>query len=138
MAREDYDEIKGKFYKLEDSEICNAEKRMDVKIPKDLVTFYKEIGYGFIENPYKDINRIMDPDSCADLRLREDIYEYDPALEAYESFEEKAFIFFEMDEGLYISIGFNDGKIYIGDKKIAENLLEFLTNMSNPDYHIEL
>ena len=129
---------KGKFYKLEDSEICNAEKRMDVKIPKDLVTFYKEIGYGFIENPYKDINRIMDPDSCADLRLREDIYEYDPALEAYESFEEKAFIFFEMDEGLYISIGFNDGKIYIGDKKIAENLLEFLTNMSNPGYHIEL
>ena len=123
-----------KAYKVEQIEITEAEKRMGITIPCDLKKFYQEIGYGFVKNEVGAINRLIDPLGCADIRMREDIYEYDPDLEMYETYEENSLIFFEVNEGVYMSIGLSDGKIYFADKVIAESLLEFLQKIVDPDY----
>lgn len=131
-----YSEIEAFFkaYKVEESEIVEAEKRMGVSFPEDLRKFYKEVGYGFVLNEIRAINRLIDPLGCADIRLREDIYEYDPDLEIYESIEEESLIFFEINEGVYASIGLQDGKIYMIDEVVAESLLDFLKNIAKPEY----
>lgn len=123
-----------KTYKVEQNEIIEAEKRMGITIPCDLRKFYQEVGYGFVKNEMGAINRLIDPLGCADIRMREDIYEYDPDLEMYETYEENSLIFFEVNEGVYMSIGLSDGRIYFADKVIAESLLEFLQKIANPDY----
>ena len=56
--------------------------------------------------------------------MREDAYECDPDLELYESFELDSLIFFEINEGVYASIGLQDGKIYMTDEVIAESYME--------------
>ena len=53
-------------------------------------------------------------------------YECDPDLEMYEEDEEDALIFFESGDGIYMSIGFDDGKIYYDGEVIADTLEEFL------------
>jgi antitoxin YxxD len=123
-----------KLYELSEKEILDAEKRMGIRFPKDLSNFYKELGYGFVINTKHAINRLIDPESCADIRLHEDIYEFDTDLEMYKIYEEKAIIFFEVNEGVYISIGINDGKIYFGNEVIADSLIEFLEKIVDPDY----
>ncbi|CEY48710.1 Uncharacterised protein [Streptococcus pneumoniae] len=51
------------------------------------------------------INRIMDPDTIADITLREGIYEFDPDLEGiYE--EEDKLVFYEVNEGVYLTLDF--------------------------------
>ena len=87
-----------------------------------------------MKNEVGAINRLIDPLGCSDIRMREDIYEYDPDLEMYETYEENSLIFFEVNEGAYMSIGLSDGKIYFADKVIAESLLEFLQKIVDPDY----
>lgn len=52
--------------------------------------------------------------------------------------EENSLIFFEVNEGVYMSIGLNDGKIYFADKIVAESLLDFLKNVVDPDYWTEI
>lgn len=131
-----FEEIKNncKLYKLSFEDILNAEKRMKIKFPQDLLKFYTELGYGFVENSKHAINRLLDPESCADIRLREGMYEFDPDLEMYLPYENKAIIFFEINEGMYASIGINDCKIYFADEIIANSLVEFLEKIINPDY----
>ena len=131
-----FDEIKNDLdlYKLDRQSVLDAEKRMKVKFPKDLFDFYINHGYGFVKNEEMAFNRIMDPGSCADIRLREAPYTYDPDLEAYEEYERNGILFFEVIEGLYASIGFEDGKIYYGDRVIADSLMEFLKKIRNPTY----
>ena len=125
-------------YELKDDDVKNAEERMNIIFPKDLKKLFSKIGYGFVINSKGAINRLIDPDSCADIRLREDIYEFDPDLELYLSFEDDKLIFFEVNEGVYISIGINDNKIYYLDRVIAENIEEFICKISkNPDYWCE-
>ena len=52
------------------------------------------------------INRIMDPDTIADITLREGIYEFDPDLEGiYE--EEDKLVFYEVNEGVYLTLDLN-------------------------------
>ena len=47
-------------------------------------------------------------------------------------------LFFEVNEGVYISIGINDEKIYFMNEIIAYDLSEFLFKISeNPDYWCE-
>ena len=123
-----------KSYKVEQNEIMEAEKRMGITIPSDLRKFYQEIGYGFVKNEGGAINRLIDPLGCSDIRLREDMYEYDPDLEMYETYEEDSLIFFEVNEGVYMSIGLSDGKIYFANKMVAESLLDFIHKIVNPDY----
>jgi hypothetical protein len=131
-----YSEIEAFFkaYKVEESEIVEAEIRIGVSFREDLRKFYKEVGYGFVNNEIRAIDRLIAPLGCADIRLREDIYEYDPDLEIYESIEEESLIFFEINEGVYTSIGLQDGKIYMIDKVVAESLLDFLKNIAKPEY----
>lgn len=123
-----------KAYKIEPDEIADAEKRMGMTFPNDLRNFYKEVGYGFVKNDMGAINRLIDPLGCADIRMREDIYEYDLDLEMYETYEENSLIFFEVNEGVYMSIGLSDGKIYFADKSVADSLSDFLQKIVNPDY----
>ena len=111
---------------------------MGIQIPEDLKKFYQEVGYGFVKCDGGAINRLIDPLGCADIRLRNDYYEYDLDLEMYESFETDKMIFFEVNEGVYMSIGINDGKIYFTDKQVAETLSEFLEKMVDPDYWTEV
>lgn len=122
------------IYEVEQNEIVEAEKIMGITFPDDLRKFYQEMGYGFVKNEIRAINRLIDPLGCSDIRMREDIYEYDPDLEMYEIYEENSLIFFEVNEGVYVSIGLNDGKIYFTDKVIAESLFEFLQKSVDPDY----
>ena len=126
------------LHKVQEAEIQKAEERMKVKFPDDLLHFYREYGYGFVNNELHAVNRLMGPGSCADLRLREDYYECDPDLEMYEEGEEDALIFFENGDGIYMSIGFDDGKIYYDDEVIADTLEEFLEKIVDPDYWTDL
>ena len=84
-----FDEIKEDLdlYKVDRQIVLDAEKRMKVKFPKDLFDFYINYGCGFVKNEKMAFNRLMDPDSCADIRLREYPYTYDPDLEMYEEYE---------------------------------------------------
>ena len=52
----------------------------------------------------------------------------------YETYEENSLIFFEVNEGVYMSIGLSDGKIYFADKSVADSLSDFLQKIVNPDY----
>lgn len=124
--------------KVSESDIQKAEERMQIKFPSDLRRFYQEHGYGFVNNALHAVNRLMGPGGCADFRLREDYYENDPDLEIYEEDEECALVFFESGDGIYMSIGFDDGKIYYGDTVIADTLEEFLEKIVEPDYWTEL
>jgi hypothetical protein len=128
---------KNSFYKIKKEEIIKAEERMKIKIPLELKKFYEQVGIGFIYSKEKAINRIIAPEECADIRLREDVYEYDPDLELYEEFEEAAMIFFEINEGVYASIELNNNetnKIFFADKVIANSLEEFLVKIEDSNY----
>ena len=65
------------LYKLSEDEILNAEQRMGMKFPKDLRNFYKDYGYGFVNNKKRAINRLIGPGGCADIRLPEGVYKFD-------------------------------------------------------------
>ena len=95
-----------KFFKLQENELIVAEERLGFAFPNELRNFYLEVGYGFIKGNNVDaINRIMDPDTIADITLREGIYEFDPDLEGiYE--EEDKLVFYEVNEGVYLTLGF--------------------------------
>jgi antitoxin YxxD len=130
------------FFNVDEKEITRAEKRMDLKFPKELRDFYLEIGYGFLCNhDKKGFNRIMDPLSVADFRLGEGIYEYDPDREMYDNMN--SLVFFEISEGTYLTIRLNEvtleGKcpIYYFDKLIARSLEEFIKKMDEKtDYYL--
>ena len=83
-----------KWYRLDMKVVNEAEQRMGFSFPKSLRTVYQKYGYGFVTNTEGAINRLMDPLTCADIRLREDIYECDPDLELYESSETDKILFF--------------------------------------------
>lgn len=103
-----------------------------------MLKLYTEIGYGFVINQEGAINRLIDPETCADIRFREDIYEFDPDLELYSNYEIDKLIFFEVNEGVYLQIGIEDNKIYYLDEIIANSLEEFIKKISkNPDYWCE-
>ncbi|GLO68090.1 hypothetical protein MACH08_38740 [Oceanobacillus kimchii] len=66
------------FYPVSEYEIEDVETELNLKFPKELVNFYLEIGYGFIKGSEFNINRIMDPYSIRDFRLRINDFEYYP------------------------------------------------------------
>ena len=118
-----------KFYTVNSSSITKAQEDLGVIFPKDLRCFYEEIGYGFLNTSAANYNRIMDPISICEFRLREGQFEDNPELEIYEDYERDKLVFFEVCEGYYLSIGIskrNNGKIYSGGKLIANDLRKFL------------
>ena len=133
---------KNSFYQVSLDEISEAERDLGIIFPGDLKDFYLEVGYGFIEGWEYNVNRIMDPYSVRDFRLRQGDFEFYPDIEIYSEVEQNKLIFFEANESALMSIGFgadNDGVIYCYDVKIAESLEEFLYKIQNNDrYYIEL
>lgn len=130
------------FYPLKSEEIEEAEDLLKMKFPKELKSFYEEIGYGFLAASSKFFfNRFMDPFSVADFRLRQDIYEYDPNIDGVD--DEESLVFFEVTELNFLTIKFKEENelgqcpIYSEDEKIADSLEGFLIKMEeNPDYYI--
>lgn len=136
MFKEVVNKEGNKFYSLKADALKNAQEDLGIILPKDLKKFYEEIGYGFLNSREENFNRIMDPYSLCDFRLRKGQFANDPELEVYEEDERDKLIFFEICEGVYLSIGFskeNYGKIYSGKKKIADSLIEFLIKYQNDE-----
>lgn len=118
-----------KFYNVKKSSIIQAQKDIGVFFPEDLIRFYGEVGYGFLKSKVDFFNRIMDPDSIREFRLREGQFANNSELEVYADSERDKLVFFEVCEGYYLSIGIskrNKGEIYSGKKMIAKNFKEFL------------
>lgn len=123
--------------KVEEEKVLLAEERMGLLIPDELRKFYLQVGCGKIYSLDNSINRLMGPLSCADIRLREDVYEYDPDLEVYELYEDDKMIFFEINEGVYALIELSNNehnKIYFADELIADSLEEFLEKIEDSNY----
>ncbi|MFY2157700.1 SMI1/KNR4 family protein [Cytobacillus firmus] len=99
------------------------------------------VGYGFIKGQSANaINRILGPGAVADIRLREGIFEFDPDLDELFDDEDKL-IFFEVNEGVYISIDLQlvNNPIYYFDIQIAESLEDFFKKfLNNNEYFIDL
>ncbi|MBG9548597.1 SMI1/KNR4 family protein [Cytobacillus firmus] len=115
-------ELENKTYKVPEDDILKAEQRMDISFPNDLKQLYLDVGYGFIKGQSANaINRILGPGAVADIRLREGIFEFDPDLDELFDDEDKL-IFFEVNEGVYISIDL----LYFARKKciVAQEILQ--------------
>jgi antitoxin YxxD len=130
------------FYQVTENEIKEVEKELDLIFPKELVEFYTEVGYGFIKGSEFNINRIMDPYSVRDFRLRVNDFEFYPDIEIYDEFENNKLIFFEGSESALMSIEMNKNNksaVYYYDIQIATSLEEFLRKIEENDkYYLEL
>ncbi|WEG18956.1 SMI1/KNR4 family protein [Alkalihalophilus pseudofirmus] len=130
------------FYSVSKDEIKEVEKELNLKFPRELVNFLNEIGYGFIKGSEYNINRIMDPYSIRDFRLRVNDFEFYPDIEIYDAFENDKLIFFEGSESALMSIELNKSNtnsIYYYDIKIADSLKEFLSKIEiNDQYYLDL
>ncbi|MDD9795831.1 SMI1/KNR4 family protein [Priestia megaterium] len=129
-----------KIYNLSEEEILKAEDRMGIRFPGDLRQLYLEVGYGFIKEPSNNaINRIMGPGTVANVKLREGVFEFDPDLEELD--EEDKLIFFEVNEGIYISLDLKlpNNPVFYFDTQIADSLEDFLKKFINDnEYYIDL
>ena len=136
-----FEGINGEFYPVTHDEIEEAEHEMKIKIPNELKAFYMTIGYGFIGNS-NNINRIMDPLSVRDFRLRKNDFEFYPDIEVYKEFEKDKLVFFEASETVLISIQIteqNKSQIFYYDILIANSFEEFLQKINkNDDYYLDM
>lgn len=126
------------FYPLNLKDIEQVEKELGLTFPNELRQFYLEIGYGFFKGSEYQINRLMDPGSVRDFRLRADDYEFYPDIEIFDEVEEDKLVFFEGDESTTILIGLGEGEsnpIYLFDTLIANSLKEFLEKIMEDDLY---
>ena len=130
------------FYSVTENEIKEVEKELNLKFPKELFNFYIEVGYGFVKCSEFNINRIMDPYSVRDFRLRVNDFEFYPDIEIYDEFENNKLIFFEGSESALMSIELNENNrsaVYYYDIQIAASLEEFLRKIEENDkYYLKL
>ena len=129
-----------KFYRVKDGAIADAQEELGIVLPKELTEFYTEVGYGFLYSKEDNFNRIMDPQSVCDFRLRAGQFAGYSELDIYDSYERNRVIFFEICEGNYLSIGFaksNQGKVFYGKKKIANSLKDFLIQYQQDEHYFE-
>lgn len=141
-----YEQIKSNrensFFSVIEKEIMNVEKELDLKLPKELIHFYLEVGYGFINGSEYNINRLMDPYSVRDFRLRVNDFEFYPDIEIFDKYENNKLIFFEANETALMSIELNEidrSAVFYYDVKIADSLEEFLIKIQENDkYYLNL
>lgn len=129
------------FYEITREEIRTAEERLGFSFPSELSIFYLEVGYGFINKENKNtFNRLLDPDTIADITLREGIYEFDPDLDGIYK-EEDQLVFYEVNEGVYLTLDrktVNQSPVYFFETKIADSLEEFMRKIDkDSDYYRE-
>ncbi|GAB6256940.1 type II toxin-antitoxin system antitoxin YxxD [Peribacillus sp. N1] len=129
VAKFDYIKNNHKFFPLKEKDLIEAEERLGFKFPPELREFYLEVGYGFLKgNNENSISRLMDPDTIADITLREGIFEYDPDLEGIYDEADKL-VFYEVNEGVYLTLDLNDTQrtsVHFFDNKIADSLESFI------------
>ncbi|GIO23690.1 hypothetical protein J11TS1_22710 [Oceanobacillus sp. J11TS1] len=70
--------VNNSFYSVSIEEIRDVEESLKLKLPKELVEFYLEVGYGFIKGSKYNVNRIMSPKSIRDFRLKQNDFEFFP------------------------------------------------------------
>ncbi|MBC1436121.1 hypothetical protein HB848_12310 [Listeria rocourtiae] len=135
------DNEENNFYPLRDGMIEEAQADLEFDFPKELLEFYNEVGCGFIKGSKGNINRLMDPISVRDFRMKEYDYEFYPDIDLYDDLENEL-IFFEVDETVLMSIKVTDedtSPIFYNETKIANSLYEFLQLMSKDDnYYMAL
>lgn len=127
-----------KFYSVAEEAVIKAEKKLNITFPVELLEFYEKVGYGFLDSKTGNFNRIMDPDSLCEFRFREGQFENNLELEIYKEDEIDKLIFFEVCEDVYLSMGFgkdNNGKIFYGEKMIADSLEEFLVKYQEDEQY---
>ena len=138
MYKDIVDKKGNTFYALKADIVNKAQDDLGIIIPVELKEFYDQIGYGFLRSEEENFNRILDPYSLCEFRFREGQFANSPDLDIYEEDERDKLIFFEICEGVFLSIGFskeNKGKIFSGNKQIADSLREFLIKyQTNEDY----
>lgn len=129
------------FYLVSLDEITEVENELLVNIPEELKNFFINVGYGFIKGSKYNINRIMDPYSIRDFRLKQNDYEFFPDIDIYDDLLDKL-VFFEANETAMISIKISEkvkNEIYFDEFKIADSLEEFLEKISEDDqYYFDL
>ena len=129
-----------KIYSVDNSDIVEAETMMGFSLPSELKKFYETFGYGFISDNKTNINRILDPLSVSDLRLKTNEYEFYVDLDLYDEFGEDKLLFFEANEGVLFSIEITESmkqKIYFYGEIIADSLAEFLEKYSKDNHYYE-
>jgi len=130
-----------KTHKVTNEDILKAEQRMNISFPIDLKQFYLEVGYGFIKAQSDNaINRILGTGTVADISLREGIFEFNPDLDDLYDDQNKL-IFFEVNEGVYISIDLQlvNNPVFYFDIQIADSLEDFFKKFLNDnEYYINL
>lgn len=130
------------FFSVAKEEIAELQMSLNRDIPFELYEFWEKVGYGFIGGSEYNINRIMDPLSVRDFRLRKGDFQFLPDIEIYDEYEEEKLIFYEASESAYISIEMSDvteNKIYYYDVKIADSLQEFLKKILDDDeYYVDM
>ncbi len=130
------------FFSVVNEEIGELQRSLNRDIPFELYEFWEKVGYGFIGGSEYNINRIMDPLSVRDFRLRRGDFQFLPDIEIYDEYEEEKLIFYEASESAYISIEMSDAtenKIYYYDVKIADSLHEFLKKILDDDeYYVDM
>lgn len=114
-----------KYYPVSEKEIETAESELNTIFPGDLKEFYNNVGYGFFNSSLENVNRLLDPLSVRDFRLRQNDFQNYPDIEIYDNFEDNKLIFFEVNESALLSIGLIDGRIYYYDTPIADSLNQF-------------
>lgn len=131
------------FYDVNLIEIDALENELHLTLPEELKEFYLDNGYGFLRG--NNINRLMDPISIIDFRLRRNDYDFfneNVEMKMLKEYEVDKLVFFEADAFTYISIGIsneNEGKIYYCDIEIAESLSEFLLRIQNDEnYYLQM
>ncbi len=134
--------MKHSFYPVKQSEIEEAEAKLGFLLPKELVSFYNTLGYGFFHNEHNyEFDRILSPLQVAQINLKEDFYQHDPSLEYYDYRLDKKLLFFEVIEGNYLAIDISDDQeknsIYYSEFKIYDSLSEFVIELDKNPHLIE-
>jgi antitoxin YxxD len=137
-------EYKHVFYPLDICEVEEAEHRLNRTFPKELREFYLQIGYGFMCIHQKTFdNRIMDPDSLADLILGEDIWEDYDLMEEIGEPHLFPFFFLGNDDLIFFDLSQETREgihpVDYGRVIIAESLEDFLRKLdAKENYYINV
>ncbi|MBC1606021.1 SMI1/KNR4 family protein [Listeria rocourtiae] len=133
--------LNNEFYNVPNEAIEQAQADLGFKFPQELIDCYTHLGYGFIKGSRQNVNRLMDPLSVRDFRLKQNDFEFFPDIELYDNLEDEL-IFFEANETAIISIKLVDSEssaIYYDEFKIANSLAEFLQKIAVDDmYYMDL
>lgn len=106
--------------------IEDAEKKIGMPFPKDLKDYLLKNGDDRTITGQGCNYHIFSAETCAKIRLREGNYKNDKFLANYKKYEDHAMIFMQIDEGVYLSIGFMDNKIYFADRVVQESLSDLI------------